>query len=182
MIGTPPRDFAVLLPPGWARIPLDGTEGARVTAVVTAKVADMPEPQRGQLRQRLLRVLNETLRDARKAGGIDVLVSLGEVRGVPISASCLVSYLERGGKVPLDGLHAELAGDGDQVSWAEIAGCPALRRQRAEAAATMVDFFTPVPGRGGLLSLSFATAAAEPLTGALLLLFDAIAGSLRWQS
>ncbi len=34
----------------------------------------------------------------------------------------------------------------------------------------------------GLLSLSFATAAAEPLAGALLSLFDAIAGSLRWQS
>ena len=181
-MGEAPGDFAVMLPPGWARIPLDGTEGARVTALVTAKVAEVPEPQRGQLRQRLLRVLNETLRDARKAGGIDVLVSLGEVRGVPISACCLVSYLERGEGVPLDGLPAGLADGGARVSWADIAGRPALRRQRADATATMVDFFAPVPGRAGLLSLSFATAAAEPIAGALCLLFDAIAGSLRWQS
>ena len=182
MTGQPPRDFAVLLPPGWVRIPLDGSETARITAVVTAKSADMPEPQRGQVRQRLQRVLNDTLREAEKAGGIDVLISLGEVRGVPIPASCLVSYLERGQKVPLDGLHAELAGGGDQVTWAEIAGSAAVRRQRADGAAATVDFFTPVPGRPGLLSLSFATAAAEPLAGALLPLFDAIAGSLRWQS
>lgn len=179
---APARDFAVLLPPGWVRIPLDGSEMARMTAVVTAKAADVPEPQRRQVRQRLLRVLNDTLRSAQEAGGIDVLVSLGEVRGVPIPGSCLVSYLERGQKVPLDGLHAQLADGGDQVTWAEIAGSPAVRRQHVGAAVTMVDFFTPVPGRTGLLSLSFATAAAEPLAGALLPLFDAIAGSLRWQS
>jgi hypothetical protein len=179
---APPRDFAVLLPPGWARIPLDGTETARMTAVVTAKVADVPEPQRGQLRRRLLAVLKDTLGRARDAGGIDVLISLGEVRGVPITASCLVSYQERGQKVPLDSLHAELASGGDQVTWADVAGSPAIRRQHAGDAATTVDFFAPVPGRPGLLSLSFATAAAEPLAGALLLLFDAIAESLRWQS
>jgi hypothetical protein len=180
--GAPIRDFAVLLPPGWVRIPLDGSEMARMTAVVTAKAADVPEPQRGQVRQRLLRVLTDALWEANNAGGIDVLISLGEVRGVPISGSCLISYLERGDKVPLDGLHAELAGGGDQVTWAGIAGSPAVRRQRAGDASTMVDFFTPVPGRDGLLSLSFATVAAEPLAGALLSLFDAIAESLRWQS
>jgi hypothetical protein len=180
-MNAPPRDFAVLLPPGWVRIPLDGSETARMTAIVTAKAADVPEPQRGQLRQRLLSVLKDTLGRARDAGGIDVLISLGEVRGVPIAASCLVSYLERGDKVPLDGLRAELARGGDQVTWANIAGSPAVRRQHAGAAAPTVDFFTPVPGRPGLLTLSFATATAEPLAGALLLLFDAIAESLRWQ-
>ena len=111
---APPRDFAVLLPPGWVRIPLDGTETARVAAVVTAKVADVPEPQRAPVRQRLLRVLNETLRSPRHAGGIDGLISLGEVRGVPIPASCLVSYLERGEAVPsaggMDGWSRRLAG------------------------------------------------------------------------
>jgi hypothetical protein len=181
-MGALPRDFSVLLPPGWVRIPLDGSETVRVTAAVTAKVADMPEPERGQLRQRLIRLLHDTLSSARDAGGIDVLISLGEVRGVPISGSCLVSYLERGEKVPLDALRAELARSSDELTWTEIAGTAAIRRQRVDAAATMVDFFTPVPGRPGLLSLSFATAAAEPLAGALLSLFDAIAGSLRWRS
>lgn len=181
-MSAPPRDFAVLLPPGWVRIPLDGSENARMAAVVAAKAADVPEPQRGQVRQRLLRVLNDILGHAKSAGGIDVLVSLGEIRGVPISASCLVSYLDRGKDIPLDGLRAELAAGDDDVTWAEIAGSPAIRRQRTEDAVTAVDFFTPVPGRPGLLSLSFGTAAAEPLAGALLLLFDAVAESLRWRS
>ena len=181
-MSAPPRDFAVLLPPGWVRIPLDGSENARMAAVVAAKAAEVPEPQRGQVRQRLLRVLNDMLGHAKSAGGIDVLVSLGEIRGVPISASCLVSYLDRGKEVPLDNLRAELAAGDDEVTWAEIAGSPAIRRQRTEDAVTAVDFFTPVPGRPGLLSLSFGTAAAEPLAGALLLLFDAVAESLRWQS
>jgi hypothetical protein len=176
-----PRDFTVLLPPGWVRIPLDGTEEARVTAVVTAKASTVPEPQRSQFRRQLLAVLRDTLRSARDAGGIDVLISLGEVRGVPISASCLVSYLERGQRVPLDGLHAELAAGPDNVTWTEIAGTAAIRRQRADAGVTMVDFFTPVPSRTGLLSLSFATVMEEPLADAMLLLFDAIAESLRWR-
>ena len=67
------------------------------------------------------------------------------------------------------------------MTWAEIAGSPAIRRQRTEDAVTAVDFLTPVPGRPGLLSLSFGTAAAEPLASALVLLFDAVAESLRWQ-
>ena len=46
------RAPSVLLPPGWVRIPLDGSETARMTAIVTAEAADVPEPQRGQLRQR----------------------------------------------------------------------------------------------------------------------------------
>ena len=180
-MSAPPRDFAVLLPPGWVRIALDGSENARMAAVVAAKAAEVPEPQRGRVRQRLLRVLNDMLGHAKSAGGIDVLVSLGEIRGVPISASCLVSYLDRGKEVPLDGLRAELAAGDDEVTWAEIAGSPAIRRQRTEDAVTAVDFFTPVPGRPGLLSLSFGTAAAEPLASALVLLFDAVAESLRWQ-
>ena len=47
-MSAPPRDFAVLLPPGWVRIPLDGSENARMAAVVAAKAAEVPEPQRGR--------------------------------------------------------------------------------------------------------------------------------------
>jgi hypothetical protein len=47
------------------------------------------------------------------------------------------------------------------------------------SAVTIVDYFLPVPGRPGVLALSFAT-PVEPLADALVLLFDAIAESLRW--
>jgi hypothetical protein len=46
---------------------------------------------------------------------------------------------------------------------------------------TKVDYFQPVPGRTGLLTLSFGT-PVEPIADAFVLLFDAIAASLRWQS
>jgi hypothetical protein len=45
-----PRDYSVLLPPGLARIPLDGREGARVTAPAAQRTASLPEPQRYELR------------------------------------------------------------------------------------------------------------------------------------
>jgi len=225
MTGAPPRDFTILLPPGWVRIPLDGSETARVTALAAAKAASAPAPVRDRVRRRLIRVLRDTLRQAKAAGGVDVLVSLAESRGLPVAASCLVTYQDRGQQVPLDGLLAELAGAGGDVTVTEIAGAPAVRRRACTAApsgdaslavsgraasgraadgwaadgwaadsraegggdvpdpgsltVTVVDYFLPVPGRTGLLSLSFST-PVEPLADALVLLFDAIAGSFRW--
>lgn len=193
--GVAARDFAVLLPPGWARIPLDGHEAALAARLAAAKVADLPPAGREQSRQLLTRSLRDTMRQAREAGGIDILVSLAQSHGVPIAASCLVTYLERhGDRVPLEALLAELAAKGGEVSAAEVGGAAAVRRrwsvavpeptqhdgsQPVSSAVTMVDYFLPVPGRPGLLALSFA-APIEPLADALVLLFDAIAASLRW--
>jgi len=225
--GVMPRDFGVLLPPGWTRIRLDGREIPITAGLVAAKVAGLPPAEREQARQLLTRMLHDTLRRAREAGGTDVLISLAESHGVPIAASCLVTYLDRGDQIPLDGLLAELgAKGGGEVTAVEIAGEPAIRRRsviatpmpprprRAPAsgapasgapasgapasgaagngaagngaddepvssAVTVVDYFLPVPGRPGVLALSFAT-PIEPLADALVLLFDAIAESLRW--
>ncbi len=214
--GVMPRDFGVLLPPGWTRIRLDGREIPITAGLVAAKVAGLPPAEREQARQLLTRMLHDTLRRAREAGGTDVLISLAESHGVPIAASCLVTYLDRGDQVPLDGLLAELGAKGGEVTAVEIAGLPAIRRRsviatpmpprprRAPAsgapasgavgngaagngagdepvssAVTIVDYFLPVPGRPGVLALSFAT-PIEPLADALVLLFDAIAESLRW--
>ena len=224
--GVMPRDFGVLLPPGWTRIRLDGREIPITAGLVATKVAGLPPAEREQARQLLTRMLHDTLRRAREAGGTDVLISLAESHGVPIAASCLVTYLDRGDQVPLDGLLAELGAKGGQVTAVEIAGSPAIRRRsviatpmpprprRAPAsgapasgapasgapasgaagngaagngaddepvssAVTVVDYFLPVPGRPGVLALSFAT-PIEPLADALVLLFDAIAESLRW--
>jgi len=214
--GVMPRDFGVLLPPGWTRIRLDGREIPITAGLVATKVAGLPPAEREQARQLLTRMLHDTLRRAREAGGTDVLISLAESHGVPIAASCLVTYLDRGDQVPLDGLLAELGAKGGEVTAVEIAGLPAIRRRsviatpmpprprRAPAsgapasgavgngaagngagdepvssAVTIVDYFLPVPGRPGVLALSFAT-PIEPLADALVLLFDAIAESLRW--
>jgi hypothetical protein len=94
--GAPPRDFTVLLPPGWIRIPLDGWEGARASALATAKAAGLGEPQREAVKQQILGMLREAIRRAREAGGIDIMISLAERDGLPLAASCLVSYVGAG--------------------------------------------------------------------------------------
>jgi hypothetical protein len=194
-----PRDFAVLLPPGWVRIKLDGSEPVVLARLVAAKVATVDPAQREEARALLTRTLGSALRDARAAGGLDVLISVAESHGVPIAASCLITYLDKDGdKVPLDGLLMDLAARSGQVTGTEIANGPAIRHQYevlppegrlpedgpagAEPVATrvtMVDYFLPLPGRPGLLVLSFST-PVEPLAEALVMLFDAIAESLRW--
>jgi hypothetical protein len=177
----PPHDFTVLLPPGWIRIPLDGREGIRVSALATAKVAQLPEPQRSEEKQRLLHLLKVSLRKAREAGGIDVIMSLAERNGIPLAASCLVSYVDQGDQVPIDQLLLEVSKDDGDVSSVEIAGSPAVRRRYMEGPVTMVDYLLPMPGKKGLLTLAFAT-PLEQLADPLVVLFDAIAESLRWQS
>jgi hypothetical protein len=124
-----------------------------------------------------------------------VLISVAESHGVPIAASCLITYLDQDGtKIPLDGLLMDLAARGGEVTGTEIAGGPAIRHQYevlppdgslrggqepVSTGVTMVDFFLPLPGQPGLLVLSFST-PVEPLADALVMLFDAIAESLRW--
>ncbi|HLH83270.1 MAG TPA: hypothetical protein VKV38_08395 [Trebonia sp.] len=176
----------MLLPPGWARIPLDGRESARAATLAANKTADLAEPQRSAARDKLARMIRSTLQDARSAGGIDVLLSLAERDGIPLAASCLISYLDQGQEVPLDMLAAGLSGkddgDGGDVSLTEAGGGPAVRRRYAEDGITKVDYFLPVPGRPtGFLVMAFGT-PMQPLADALVTLFDAIALSLRWQS
>jgi hypothetical protein len=176
----PPHDFTVLLPPGWIRIPLDGREGAAASALATAKVAQLAEPQRSEVKQELLKLLKTSIKKAREAGGIDIMLSLAERNGIPLAASCLVSYVEQGDEVPMDQLLAEASKDGGDVTGVDIAGCPAVRRRHAEGTVTMVDYVLPMPGRKGLLMLAFAT-PLEMLAEPLVHLFDAIAESLRWR-
>ena len=97
-------------------------------------------------------------------------------------------------RIKLDGLLMDLAARGGHVTGTEIAGGPAIRHQYevlppegslpggqepVSTRVTMVDFFLPLPGQPGLLVLSFST-PVEPLAKALVMLFDAIAESLRW--
>ena len=181
-----PRDFAVLLPPGWARIPLDGRESARAATLAANKTAGLEEPQRSAVRDKLTRTIRQALQDARSAGGIDVLLSLAERDGIPLAASCLISYLDKGQEVPLDMLAAEFAAEDDEaggsVSLTEAGGFSAVRWRYTDDGITRLDYFLPMPGRPtGFLVMAFGT-PMEPLADALVTLFDAMAQSLRWQS
>ncbi|MGH3165272.1 MAG: hypothetical protein ACRDN0_05180 [Trebonia sp.] len=179
-VAAPPRDFIVLLPPGWVRIPLDGRERARAIALATAKVASLPEPQRSAVRERLVQMIKAGLRQARQAGGIDILMSLAERNGVPIPASCLVSYVDEGAPIPMDMLADNLATEGGDAKLVTIAGRPAVRyRHMDEPPVTRLDYMMTIPGKSGMLTLAFST-PLEPLAEPLVVLFDAITETLRW--
>jgi hypothetical protein len=177
---APPRDFVLMLPPGWIRIPIDGREGARATALATAKVSDLPEPQRSAAREKLARMIKSALREARQAGGIDVLMSLAEAQGVPIAASCLVSYVDEGGApVPLDLLADDLSADGGDARLVQISGRSAVRHRHVDPPVTRLDYMMTLPGKTGLLTFAYST-PVEPLADALVGLFDVVMESLRW--
>jgi hypothetical protein len=177
---APPRDFVLLLPPGWIRIPIDGREGTRATALATAKVSDLPEPQRSAAREKLARMIKTALREARQAGGVDVLMSLIETQGVPIAASCLVSYVDEGGvPVPLDLLAEDFSAEGGDARLVEVSGRPAVRHRHVDPPVTRLDYVMTLPGKTGLLTFAYST-PVEPLADALVGLFDAMMESLRW--
>jgi hypothetical protein len=191
----------MLLPPGWARIPLDDKTPVRVKNLVAARLSAAPAELRQALRTSLTREITDTLATAARHGGLDVFLSLDPVAGMPVPASALVTHLEEtDGGDPLSALLERLAAGGDgvdveEIDVVEVAGAPAVRRRstRREAVApagdlpggvlhvTQLEYLVPVPGAGGVLVLAFST-PIEQLGPPLVGLFDVMATSLRWVS
>jgi hypothetical protein len=182
-----PTDFRVVLPPGWVRIPVTDRSTEAVVALATARARVAPPEQRESVRSGLVTLLGRAVTAARDAGGVDVLLSVDAVEGMPVPASCLVSYVEPQGDDDLPRIAEQLGGPGSDVSVVDLDSGRAVRRQSTRWAedrgvsvvVTELSFWTPVPGRGGLLVLTFSTPSPE-LAPALLPLFDAIAATLRW--
>jgi hypothetical protein len=193
------RDFSLLLPPGWARIPLDDRVPLRIKQVVDARLSSAPAEHREALRTGLTRDLTETLGTARSQGGLDVLLSLDPVAGMPVPASALVTHLQGDGEGDgVAGLLGTLTTGDDGVTvreldLVEVAGAPAVRRlgTRDERVApagdlpggvlhvTQLEYYVPIPGTDGILVLAFST-PIEQLCPPLVGLFDVMATSLRW--
>jgi len=190
------RDFALLLPPGWARLPLDARVPLRVKNLVAERVAGVPPRQRARVRARLTRELTSVLESAARQGGIDVLLSVDPVAGRPVPASCLVTHVEGPWNGRIDSLVGTLvtrSGAVHEIGVVEVAGGPAVRRLSTrrervldegdapggELTVTQLDYLLPLPGTDGLLVLTFST-PIEQLGPPLVRLFDVMACSLRW--
>jgi hypothetical protein len=175
-------DFVVALPPGWVRIPLDGREKARAAALAAAKTSSLTQLDRQAAQQKLTKVIRDALSQAYTLGGTDILLSLADLNGVPLVASCLVTYAEHHKPVSLSDLENELRKHGNGgVTAPKVAGYPAVRHHYIEDLMTRTDFHTRVPGRAGLITFAFS-APAGPLADAMAELFDAMAATLRWRS
>lgn len=185
--GHAPRDFRILLPPGWVRISIRDDSQATVVALAESRARTAPPRERARVRSALVTVLGRAVSQAREAGGIDVLVSVDSVEGVPVPASRVVSHVEPDGGDDLAEVAEQLDGPAAEVSVVDIAAGRAVRRQSTRWAEqdgvsvvlSELAFWVPVPGRTGRLVLTFATPSAE-LAPVLLQLFDAMGASLRW--
>lgn len=197
--GAVARDYTMLLPPGWARIPLDDQVPLRIRSLVAERLGAAPAERREALRTGLTRELTSVLGAAARRGGIDVLLSIDPVAGEPVPASALVTHLAgQGGGNALDALVGTLVvGGADhtvrELGVVEVAGGPAVRRLSARRErvpdegdlrggvlhVTQVDYFVPLPGTDDLLVLTFST-PIEQLGPPLVRLFDVMAESFRW--
>lgn len=186
--------WTLLLPPSWVSLPTEPDTGrAAVKRVLDRRLSHLPRDQVAPARIELDRMLRGLLADAHDAGATAVHALVELVRGMPVSASLAVTVAPLpGAGLDTRALAGVLRDGGDvQESDARLLGdLPALRRRRRwhdvvpqtgtrEVAVwhTGVDWVVPSPDGDEVLVLTFTT-MTEPVVEELVVLFDAIAGSL----
>ncbi|MFC6062185.1 hypothetical protein [Streptomyces ochraceiscleroticus] len=198
-----PTGYTLIIPPGWARIPLrEGTKEALEQIFFTHldKVPDgVARDDAMRLRLELRRQLEKKARAARRNGGLDLYLPVSPRKGTVVAASFIVSELPIGGagqaqaKHVLKRLAANSAGPG--VTTRELSGSTAVRREDRVAAepgreldvdTRRVEYVMPVAGNSGnWLSISFSTPGDGNLdsdfTDVLIELFDAVVGTFKWR-
>ncbi len=135
---------------------------------------------------------------AHDGGGREFYLLMDVLRGIPLAATLVVTggsgtgTGRRGARDP----GAVLANDpNSEPAVLEVAGenVPAVRRSEAKIMReeipglgparltfTGLDVFVPFPDRSQILLLTFRT-PMEPIAASMMVLFEAVAGSLRWR-
>lgn len=194
-------DVQVALPEDWWVIPLlDAEERDRsVRALLDRQFAgraDLP-----LLRMELRRELTAQVEGAAAAQGRLLAISLQHVDGVPVPAALVLHWVdlprpaEPGPGALLlelqDGLRTPVGVQPDAGSSLDLGRLPAgpvLRRVHERVAhldgaepvpSLVADYWVERPDGAGVVQLAFSTPVL-PLREAMLELFDAIAGALRW--
>lgn len=192
---TGPVGWSLMLPPGWWHVPLDERRGQSVTALLDRQLASLPRDRVARLRRELEGELTRMAERAAQNGAVDMYLSVDLMRGLPVAATCLVTVVPTGVGTALPAAElAAMMGDrpDDEVGVLEVAGTPVARVRRREPVdeadgfssgdlpVTRLQVYIPVPNQAEMLLLSFST-PIDPIADAMVALFDAIAGSLRWK-
>jgi hypothetical protein len=190
-----PVGWSLLLPPGWWHIPLDERRGQSVKALLDRQLASLPRDRVAMLRRELEGELTRLVERAIANGAVEMYLNVDLMRGLPVAASCLATVVPMRVSTALPAAElTALMGDqpGDEVGVLEVAGAPAARVRRREPVTdtdglstgelpvTRLQVYVPVPNTPEMLLLSFST-PLDPIADAMVSLFDAIAGSLRWR-
>jgi hypothetical protein len=166
--GTRPGGYTITLPPGWRRIPLrqgpEETEKAAraaVSASLRALPRAVPRDRLAAFRAESEGRLRTMAAQVRKQGGVDLYLPVESMRGIPVSASFVVSEgsLGGGGAAPADPAQvvtylAAERGDGTRTQ-ATVDGAMALRVEHVagpdpaadvQATTRRVDYIVSMPG------------------------------------
>jgi hypothetical protein len=188
--------YRIVLPPGWAQIPLrSGTEEV-IQAVLDAVTAGLPGAvDVAEARNWITAGLREAAAAARANNGIHLYLPLAQVHGVTIGASFVVADIGFGSVDPLDPalLVARLAAapsgaqvsiDGYRVSRTETV-CAADPARGTPVPARRVDYLMPFPDDPDrwlavTCSALQLPAGDQDLSGTWIELFDAIMSTFRW--
>jgi hypothetical protein len=193
-------DFELIVPDGWVQIPTL-PEAAKlrrriIDELIRHYVPDsLPRDKAGPWRRILRGELIEATDEASRQGARSILLPLKDFNGFRLPASMLVTVIEEDGDVqdPEKLLAGILADAGDRGTYLEIGGAPAVRvatvidseAVKRKAPSWRISYYVSNPdesGVWGLLTFTVLTDGdldAAPVQ-AVILLFDAIVGTLRW--
>jgi hypothetical protein len=189
--------WSLLLPNTWSRIRLDRDRPQQVAALVGRAFANVSRDRAVELRHLMEQQLTVAADTAFKEGGHEFYLLSELRRGLPVAATCVVTVVQRPlpGDVPAEITAQVLASGSGEATTVTVAGepVPAVRRSeprtfqvdlpglgKPRLTFTGLDVFVPFPDRSRILLLTFRT-PVEPIAASMMVLFEAIAGSLRWQ-
>ena len=161
-----PGGYTIVLPPGWRRIPLrqgatDTEKAARaaVSASLSALPKSVPRDRLAAFRADGEGRLRRMATQVRKQGGVDLYLPVESMRGIPVSASFVVSEGSLGAAVPVDPAQvvSYLAAEreGGERTPATLDGAVGLRVERVAppdpaaevpAMTRRVDYIVSMPG------------------------------------
>ncbi|HUR75076.1 MAG TPA: hypothetical protein VMZ00_12430 [Sporichthya sp.] len=193
--GGPPVGYALVLPPGWRRVPLrSGTDGV-IASIIAQAFRARSRDESATARRELHVRLRELVSAARAGNGLDLYLPVELQYGAVIGSSFVVGEVSFESVEPVDPsvLVARLAGATSARAVA-VAGVPGARTERVVAAdaerdlgvgSRRVDYVLPVPeDPARWVLVSFSTVGQgdpqDELVELSIELFDAIMSTFRW--
>lgn len=164
--------YTLIIPPGWARIPLrEGTQDAvkRIVDEAAERVsADVPKDKVAEARMELYRRLNSSVKEAQRRDGVDLYLPVEPMHGYLVAASIVVAKLDTGlrEEVGRQDVLRQLLTDSDDSEPAEVDGAAGLRKERTmpadpekgvDAPSKHVEYVVPVPSSGATASPASST-------------------------
>jgi len=192
------QGYALVLPPGWRRIPVRSDSAPAIDRIVDEAFAAFSRDAAATRRRGLREALQAQVDRARRAGGLDLYIPVTPMHGHVIPASFLVAETHRGG-TETEAVLAILAAENPGASVLTVDGAPAVRFEREvtapldadepESLATSrrVEYSIAVPGDPGRwvtvgYSVLATVAPDAEITALLVDLFDAVMSTFRWRS